>query len=216
MSHFITKCKHCGTMITQCRCPSRDKPVTWVEGCRLCEGIDDPRFDTVRAALRHISRDYTPADGAIDEIQRELRDAKAENASLLEITMRSSAQTIAPMGTDHAEMERVKAERDRLRADLALACSGPALAAEFERRGIAEGQLQAENARLTKSIIVYGTEGLRLEGQLQALASAADDLVSEARSAVVVLRVDLRSDDAADLEDAIAKTDAALAKVKRP
>lgn len=48
---------------------------------------DEPHeelFDTVRAALRHITRDYTPADGAIDAIQFNLRNAERELTALRE------------------------------------------------------------------------------------------------------------------------------------
>lgn len=35
MSHFIQKCKVCHVVITQCRCPSPDKLVTYVT-CVRC------------------------------------------------------------------------------------------------------------------------------------------------------------------------------------
>lgn len=36
--HFITKCT-CGTILAQCRCPSRDKAVTIIDrGCGTCHG----------------------------------------------------------------------------------------------------------------------------------------------------------------------------------
>lgn len=35
MSHKIIKCKHCGTVIMQCRCPSKEKDVELSDcGCR--------------------------------------------------------------------------------------------------------------------------------------------------------------------------------------
>ena len=33
--HFIEKCSTCGTVVQQCRCPDKNKPVTWVT-CERC------------------------------------------------------------------------------------------------------------------------------------------------------------------------------------
>jgi hypothetical protein len=34
--HFIEKCKECGTVINQCRCPSKEKVITY-NICSKCE-----------------------------------------------------------------------------------------------------------------------------------------------------------------------------------
>lgn len=44
MSHFIVKCSICETVVMQCRCPSTEKPVTYVvcEKCKLYgEDLED-------------------------------------------------------------------------------------------------------------------------------------------------------------------------------
>ena len=36
MSHYQTVCRKCKTVVEQCRCPSKDKPTTYVEACPSC------------------------------------------------------------------------------------------------------------------------------------------------------------------------------------
>ena len=39
MSHFIVKCRVCGRTISQCRCPSQNKPVSY-STCSSCNNSD--------------------------------------------------------------------------------------------------------------------------------------------------------------------------------
>lgn len=34
--HFKKVCRLCGTVIAQCRCPSPEKRIEWVNGCDYC------------------------------------------------------------------------------------------------------------------------------------------------------------------------------------
>lgn len=34
--HFMKKCRGCGAIVTQCRCPALDKRVEWVDSCDQC------------------------------------------------------------------------------------------------------------------------------------------------------------------------------------
>jgi hypothetical protein len=34
--HFVTKCRACGSVVNQCRCPDPNKRVEWVEQCQRC------------------------------------------------------------------------------------------------------------------------------------------------------------------------------------
>ena len=45
MSHFIEKCKHCGTVISQCRCPDPNKEVKWAI-CKACKQSPPTPFCT--------------------------------------------------------------------------------------------------------------------------------------------------------------------------
>ena len=38
--HFKTVCRACKTVVSQCRCPSKDKTVSYVESCSACPKKD--------------------------------------------------------------------------------------------------------------------------------------------------------------------------------
>lgn len=35
--HFIMKCKKCERIISQCRCPDKNKTVRYMESCAICD-----------------------------------------------------------------------------------------------------------------------------------------------------------------------------------
>lgn len=45
MSHFIETCKYCGTIISQCRCPSPDKEKR-IGVCGKCHELDKDAQNT--------------------------------------------------------------------------------------------------------------------------------------------------------------------------
>lgn len=48
MSHYVVTCKICGGIISQCRCPSSEKPVTYdvCDNCKKRENPDAPQDNT--------------------------------------------------------------------------------------------------------------------------------------------------------------------------
>lgn len=40
MSHYITKCRGCQTVVEQCRCPSPTKEERWVKSCPACPSLE--------------------------------------------------------------------------------------------------------------------------------------------------------------------------------
>jgi hypothetical protein len=45
MSHFIEKCRECGAVISQCRCPSKDKEVRFglCDDCKEATNKEEKR-----------------------------------------------------------------------------------------------------------------------------------------------------------------------------
>lgn len=47
--HFVIKCKECGAVIAQCRCPDPNKPVKY-EVCEKCkQGVKQPKSNLEKA-----------------------------------------------------------------------------------------------------------------------------------------------------------------------
>jgi hypothetical protein len=55
MSHYIKQCKKCGDIISQCRCPSTDKTITF-DLCNRCKVV--VLEDEIRAVINSIPEDY--------------------------------------------------------------------------------------------------------------------------------------------------------------
>jgi hypothetical protein len=55
MSHYIKQCKKCGDIISQCRCPSTDKTITF-DLCNRCKVV--VLEDEIRAVINSIPKDY--------------------------------------------------------------------------------------------------------------------------------------------------------------
>jgi hypothetical protein len=64
MSHFVIKCKYCQGIMTQCRCPDPNKPVTY-DICNACKanppakilGKDELLEVEIRSIMDHIPED---------------------------------------------------------------------------------------------------------------------------------------------------------------
>lgn len=52
MSHFIETCKYCGTVISQCRCPSPNKEKR-VGVCNNCHELDNDAQNTLLSQGRN-------------------------------------------------------------------------------------------------------------------------------------------------------------------
>ena len=50
MGHFIEKCRECGTVISQCRCMSKDKTVRYGI-CNKCKEKDTPKKEPVQRGI---------------------------------------------------------------------------------------------------------------------------------------------------------------------
>lgn len=38
MNHYKTLCRACGKIVGQCRCPSKDKQILYIDECTECQG----------------------------------------------------------------------------------------------------------------------------------------------------------------------------------
>jgi hypothetical protein len=55
MNHYINQCKKCGDIISQCRCPSFNKTITF-DLCNRCKVVVFK--DEIRAIIDSIPEDY--------------------------------------------------------------------------------------------------------------------------------------------------------------
>jgi glycine/D-amino acid oxidase-like deaminating enzyme len=110
MSHFIKKCRACGTVIAQCRCPSKDKAIEWGECKRYPECGQHSTADERQPDInyRQMAVDLTAERDALKAENERLRArlwAKDQGWAEEQRTLRELRKAAEALGQYITEME---------------------------------------------------------------------------------------------------------------